>query len=411
MDEGPRATWGEQWQPSEGEVQLRYRASRLQRLMSAVPPLCVLTAMSANLIVWHGSPGSGGPPPWAWAQYFALLGLFVLLCWAQGWWFGVTLTPRDAVVHGLRRRTIPWTRVADVRAEPFAGGRRVVLYETDGRRTPLRMPSTAMLAWDRAFDAKTATIHAWWLRHGPAGGDPAAFGAAGTPGPLTNGLPDRLPDRLRLRPTAVQVVPPAMLIVILVIETTLAGFLDGTGTDRATVAGRVLGACAAVLLLAAGLLCLRRGVTLTPEHLCIDALPRRRRIAWSELRAITVEPRRGGRRVVVTERSGRRTPLPAPRVGFLLWDHAFEVRAGIVHRFWHERRGAGGAADLAADGGAEVTAALAAEVTAARDPGSPLAPYGGPHLWQRLVVGAVCVAAGWTLFLLLLIGGLLLTPG
>ncbi|MFI1096304.1 hypothetical protein [Streptomyces sp. NPDC020917] len=411
MDVGPRATWGEQPQPSEGEepsegeTRLRYRASRLQRLVGAAPPLCVLTAMSANLIQWHGSPGAAGPPLWVWVQFIALLVLFVLVSWAQGWWFGITLTPRDAVVHGLRRRTIPWTRVADVRAEPFAGGRRVVLYETDGRRTPLRMPSTAMLSWDRAFEAKAATIRAWWLRHGPAGDGTAASGTAAAPELLT----DRLPDRLRLRPTAVQVVPPVMVITLLAIESTLAGFLDGPGMDHATATSRVLGACAVVLLLAAGLLCLRRGITLTPGHLSVDGLPRRRRIAWSQVRAITVEPRRGGRRLVVTERSGRRTPLPAPRVGSLLWDHAFEVRAGIVHRFWRAGRGADGAAATIADEGAEVTPDRTAEV--APGPASRLAPYSGPRFWQRAVVGVVCVGAGWMLFLSVLVGALLLASG
>jgi hypothetical protein len=97
-----------------------------------------------------------------------VLPFFILLeLWVLNRYVGVTLTSEAAVVHNLRRRTIPWANVSEVAVERFAGGRRVVLYETGGRRTPLRMPSSGFLARDRRFDDKVETIRA-------AGGLPTA---------------------------------------------------------------------------------------------------------------------------------------------------------------------------------------------------------------------------------------------
>jgi hypothetical protein len=71
-----------------------------------------------------------------------------------------------AIVRNVRRRTIPWHRAAAVSVEDFKRGRRIVLYETDGRCTALRMPSTAaFLSRDRHFDEKAAVIRHWWLTH------------------------------------------------------------------------------------------------------------------------------------------------------------------------------------------------------------------------------------------------------
>jgi hypothetical protein len=389
MDAGPIATSSEQRQPSEGEARVRYRATWPQRLATAVPLLFFMPFMYLHLFLWNRSPGFPGPPLWMRVEFWVLPVLIVPSVWMQGWWAGVTLTPQVAAVHRLRRRDIPWTRVAAVEAERFgAGARRVVLYETDGRRTPLRIPSTAFLAWDRQFDAKAAAIRDWWLTHGGADHEP--LDSAGS-----TRAPEPLPDRLCLRPTAVQAVPVAMLITLLAMEATAAGFTGGPGTDHATATSRALGSLAAILLLfTAGQLCLRSGATLTPGHLRIDGL-RHRTLAWSEVQTITVEPRRGGRRVVVTDLHGRRTFLAAPRLGFLLWDHDFGLRVGMLHRFWHTHRGA------------DWTPGMTAE----QAPGQVLAPYSGPRVWQRVVVGLVCAVLGWMVFLWVLVGGLMLTLG
>ncbi|MFJ9244158.1 hypothetical protein [Streptomyces sp. NPDC101776] len=80
-------------------------------------------------------------------------------------YFGVTLTESAAVVRNLRRRTIPWADIQSIQIESVMGTRTVVLYETNGRRTRLRAPSTGFLAWDRRFEEKFHVIGQWWLTH------------------------------------------------------------------------------------------------------------------------------------------------------------------------------------------------------------------------------------------------------
>jgi hypothetical protein len=118
----------------------------------------------ANLLLWYVQ--SPGIP----ASIEVRVATFVpVLCaagvWVLGRYFGVTLTAEAAIVHNVRRRTIPWNRVAAVKVENFSGGRRIVLYEADGRRTPLRMPSTGYRSRDRHFEEKAATIRDWWFTH------------------------------------------------------------------------------------------------------------------------------------------------------------------------------------------------------------------------------------------------------
>ena len=139
------------------------------------------------------------------------------------WWFGVTLIPEAAHVHSLRPRTIRWSQVAAVQTEGFGmGSRRVVLYETDGRHTPLRAPTTGFLAWDRTFDAKATVIHDWWLTRSGAADDRSATTTA-APGPL--------PDRLRLRLPVTQAGPPALLLGAFAVWLLSVAFLVGSGAD------------------------------------------------------------------------------------------------------------------------------------------------------------------------------------
>ncbi|MDX6355500.1 MAG: hypothetical protein QOF98_2403, partial [Streptomyces sp.] len=195
---------------SEGEAGVRYRASWPQRLLTVAPVLFLIwSSLYVNAWPWERSSGPDGQPLWFRTEAVALPVVLLLSAYMQGWWVGITLTPREAVVRNLRRRTIAWTGVAAVEVEAFGGGgRRVVLYETEGRRTPLRMPSTAFLAGDRKFDAKAAAVRDWWLAHG--GADHEAVESGGTAR-----VREPLPDRLRLRPAAIQVLVVAMLITLL----------------------------------------------------------------------------------------------------------------------------------------------------------------------------------------------------
>ncbi|MET8136805.1 hypothetical protein ABZV24_33575 [Streptomyces sp. NPDC005251] len=79
--------------------------------------------------------------------------------------FGITLTPSAARVHSLRRRTVPWASVQSVCVERVTGGRVIVLYESDGRRTRLRAPFTGFLQRDRRFEEKFHVIGQWWQTH------------------------------------------------------------------------------------------------------------------------------------------------------------------------------------------------------------------------------------------------------
>ncbi len=136
---------------------VRYRLTRRQRLLTAVPAIVV---MAFQVLFWL----DGGP--------FGPV-LVSLLMWAvllpvapiTARYFGVTLTPSAAVVHNLRRRTIPWSNVQAVQIEHLLGSRTVVIYEAGGRRTRLRAPITGFLSWDRSFEEKFHTIGRWWLYH------------------------------------------------------------------------------------------------------------------------------------------------------------------------------------------------------------------------------------------------------
>lgn len=130
---------------------VRYRASWQQSLpLGLILGVIVLTQLSNPLLWEHHRSGLTGLPFEPRVLAMVPLLLVTLELWVLGHYVGVTLTPEAVVVHNLRRRTIPWTDVAEVAVEPVTGGRRVVLYETGGRRTPLRMPSSGFLSPDHA---------------------------------------------------------------------------------------------------------------------------------------------------------------------------------------------------------------------------------------------------------------------
>ncbi|MFE1886521.1 YdbT family protein [Streptomyces diastatochromogenes] len=136
---------------------IRYRLTHLQRLLSLLP---AIAATAFQVLFWL----DGGPS----APLFGSL-----LMWGVLWPvmliisrpFGITLTPSAAIVHNLRRRTVPWLNVQAIQIESLFGSRTVVIYEAGGRRTRLRAPITGFLSWDRDFEEKFHTIGRWWLEH------------------------------------------------------------------------------------------------------------------------------------------------------------------------------------------------------------------------------------------------------
>ncbi|MFF2999322.1 hypothetical protein ACFVTC_32945 [Streptomyces sp. NPDC057950] len=372
---------------------VRYRASWQQSLpLGLILGVVVLTQLSNPSLWEHHRSGLTGLPFESRVLAMVALVLVTLELWVLTHYVGVTLTPEAVVVHNLRRRTIPWADVAEVAVEPVTGGRRVVLYETDGRRTPLRMPSSGFLSRDRRFDDKVATIRSWWLAHGGAARAADRAGESGGWGDTYG----RQPERLGMRPTPSRSVPTVLLLCWLAADAVMAGFAVGPDADHPTLLSRTLGALAAIsLLLGAGFLSLGRGVTLTADHLVVRGL-RPRTVAWDEIQGIAVERHRGGRRPVVLEAGGRRTPLPVPRVGRVLWDSEFETRIRTLRHWWSTHAETG----------------TTPPEPALRHPDEPpLLPYRGPRPWQKAVLALACIVLGYEILLSVLVGALFLTVG
>ncbi|MFE9307825.1 hypothetical protein ACFYM5_08995 [Streptomyces sp. NPDC006706] len=137
---------------------IRYRLTRLQRLWPMLPSTII---MASQILFWL----DGGPFRPALVSILLTWGVLLPMVLIASRIFGVTLTPSAAIVHNLRRRTIPWSNVQAIRIESLFGSRTVVIYEAGGRRTRLRAPITGFLSWDRSFEEKFHTIGRWWLDH------------------------------------------------------------------------------------------------------------------------------------------------------------------------------------------------------------------------------------------------------
>ncbi|MFK4099597.1 hypothetical protein ACI2L1_05855 [Streptomyces sp. NPDC019531] len=138
---------------------LRYRSTRLQRVLPVLPLFVVV--MGTHIWEWVAGAPSGAEVAGTSGTWAALL--FVPLIMNRH--FGITLSQSTAIVHNLRRRTIQWAEVQVIRIEYVLGTRTVVIYEADGRRTSLRAPITGFLSWDREFEEKFHKIGRWWLEH------------------------------------------------------------------------------------------------------------------------------------------------------------------------------------------------------------------------------------------------------
>jgi hypothetical protein len=349
-------------------------------MLQVLPLLALLTLMlwvgPSNPRTWHQDPHM---PAWLRIESVVLPVVLAAEGWFLGWWTGVTLTPGAAIVHNLRRRTIPWTNVAYVAVEPSSGGRRIVLYETNGRRTALRAPSTAPLAWDRHFDTKAATIHHYWRTHT----DPAAINRQ-----QTAPTPPALPSRLPLRRSIHQTWLPALVLTLVAVEVAVAGFVSD-GATHATLLSCSIGAAAAViLLLCAANLAVRPVVQLTPEHMRIRRpLSRPRTIAWTDIRDIRVTRHRGTWKVVVEDNAGQPLPLPAPYAGRLLWDRAFDAKTATLLYWWRTYI----TPDRQAPG---------------NTPTEPRATYTGPRWWQQAIVSLAWLLTVYFLLLYSVVGTL-----
>ncbi|WP_351234317.1 hypothetical protein [Streptomyces sp. NPDC002133] len=158
---------------------IRYRLTRLQRVLPVLPALLIVITL--QIVYWSEETPDG-------FVVGAVVSPFVLLITSRG--VGITLTQSAAIVHRVSRRTIPWADVQAVRIESSFGIRSIVIYEATGRRTSLPAPNTGFLSWDRTFEEKFHTIGSWWLDHrGPHWAPvlPPGAGLGGPPGPVVSG--------------------------------------------------------------------------------------------------------------------------------------------------------------------------------------------------------------------------------
>ena len=138
---------------------VRYRSTRLQRVLPVLPLLVVV--MGTHIWEWL----DGVPLRTEVTETFGMWAVMPFVLLIVGRYFGITLTQSTAIVHNIRRRTIQWADIQAICIEPFQGTRTVVIYEAGGRRTRLRAPLTGFLSWDSGFDEKVHTIGTWWLEH------------------------------------------------------------------------------------------------------------------------------------------------------------------------------------------------------------------------------------------------------
>ncbi|MER7923897.1 hypothetical protein ABTY96_12350 [Streptomyces sp. NPDC096057] len=111
------------------------------------------------------TPGSEFEPPGGLPAVAALWIVLLVVGGLVPSRLGVTLTPSAIVIHTFRGRTIPWSAIQGMEIKTVVGSSTVVLYEANGRRTELPVPTTGLLVRDRRFEEKFRTIGAWWMTH------------------------------------------------------------------------------------------------------------------------------------------------------------------------------------------------------------------------------------------------------
>ncbi|MEZ0065544.1 hypothetical protein ABIA32_001540 [Streptacidiphilus sp. MAP12-20] len=348
---------------------MRYRAPTWQATFGLGCYALMAALLVTDAVTW---PIPGEPL----SERLTVMWPFALLAlqnWWLSFWVGIVLTPEAAVIYRFRRRTVPWSKIAEVAAEPFAlgTGRRAVLYLHDGTRIPLRQPCTGFLAWDRRFDEKLGTIHAHWLA---GGGVPWSEDEEDEP----------LADSFRLSPSVLQRIYPSFPMALVAIEVVV-----GSSHDRgSSTAEHLLGWLVGLLILGcASRFWFVRTIADREQLVSRDLFGRRTALPWAEVRALQLVSVRRTHRIAMVDATGRTLLLAAPRGGALLWDSEFSAKAQMLCRRWSELFPEAAAAPL-------LPPALP----------QPAAPYTGPRLWQRAVVGIIGIAYGYGGMMAVLVG-------
>ena len=76
--------------------------------------------------------------------------------------YGVKLTHERLIVHGNRRREIPWSDITSMEIRKSGGVRNIEVSLLDGHRITLRAPMPFL---DPQFEEKYKTFIDWWTSH------------------------------------------------------------------------------------------------------------------------------------------------------------------------------------------------------------------------------------------------------
>lgn len=148
--------------------------------------------------------------------------------------------------------------------------------------------------------------------------------------PVTEAVAAPQVDRVKIR-IPLSVVGAVALTFVLGCAAGLSLGVLGAGADGALI-WRELGTAAGVVLLGA-VLNTAFGVTLTPRDLVMRGLIRRR-VAWSDVVAITQESTLGARYVRLWTRSGRARRLRAPFTQFGVGRRRFDADFAVLQQWW-----------------------------------------------------------------------------
>ena len=103
--------------------------------------------------------------PWLALGWLVVSGCIVPLAMAARS-VGVDLTPKFAVVHGLRGRRVPWLEVQEVVSHKNPDGKSGVwLILENGEPLKLRYPKTLYREGDSQYELELQRIEQWWLEH------------------------------------------------------------------------------------------------------------------------------------------------------------------------------------------------------------------------------------------------------
>lgn len=103
--------------------------------------------------------------PWVALPYLVLTCVAVVLQFVVRT-LGVELTPEAAVIHGRRRRRVPWLQVQSVVSHVNSKGTSAVqLILENGEPVTLPFPKTLWRKGDARYERDLERIDQWWLAH------------------------------------------------------------------------------------------------------------------------------------------------------------------------------------------------------------------------------------------------------